>query len=789
MDTVQVPDRGSPSRSVFGPSKASVCEETAPPFGRAAARRAAVQDSVHVRARWLGVVCFLLATSVLAQKAGPKSSKPNSSQSNPASKEQSVEVIAEAARQSVVVISHFGRDGKEDGLGAGFVVSSNGLIATSLHVIGEARPISVQLANGTRYEATEVHAWDRKLDLAVIRITVTGKLTSLPLGDSDTLKQGTPVVAIGNPLGLERSIVQGVVSAKRDFDGVEMIQLAIPVEPGNSGGPLLDMQGRVHGLLTLKSAVTPNLGFAMPVNALKSLLAKPNPVPMSRWLSLVTLNPREWTPVFGARWTQKGGRILVDTPGVGFGGRSLCLSAKPVPPRPFEIAVMVRLEDESGAAGLVFASDGGDKHYGFYPSAGQLRLTRFDGPVVDNWTILQQAATAHYHPGEWNMLKVRVEEGQILCHVNGHLVIESTDNALKGGKVGLAKFRDTKAAFRNFEVGTNLAALNPSASEVAAVTEEVEKLGAAPDPAALAKLQEHRELTQSILSDRAGKLEQEATQLRRLAVTLHRQSVQDDLVKLFKAPEEQIDLFRAALLVSKLDNADLDIEAYRAQLDEMGRELASRLPAKAGDGAKLAALTNYLFAENGFHGSRTDFHNRANSYINEVLDDREGLPITLSVLFLELARRIELDNVAGVSLPGHFVVGYAPRNGGQQLLDIFENGKNLTRTEANELVISFTGSPLTDDQLKPARKRDIIIRMLQNLLRLAQRQESTADSLRYLDVIVALAPEAPLERYSRALLRLRAGNPAGAKEDFKWLLDNQPSEIDVDQLMQLYRTL
>src|SRR2546426_516270 len=73
-------------------------------------------------------------------------------------KERSVEALAESLRPSIVVVSHFGRDGKEDGMGAGFVVSSNGLIATSLHVIGEARPITVQLANGKRYEATEVHA-------------------------------------------------------------------------------------------------------------------------------------------------------------------------------------------------------------------------------------------------------------------------------------------------------------------------------------------------------------------------------------------------------------------------------------------------------------------------------------------------------------------------------------------------------------------------------------------------------------------------------------------------------
>src|SRR5438445_61315 len=143
-------------------------------------------------------ICLLSLTSLLAsEKTAPdKKAKPEPNSSASAVKEKSVEALAETARQSVVVISHFGRDGKEDGIGAGFIVSSNGLIATSLHVIGEARPITVQLSGGKRYDVTEVHAWDRKLDLAVIRIAAENLPPPLPLGDSDALKQGTPVVAM-----------------------------------------------------------------------------------------------------------------------------------------------------------------------------------------------------------------------------------------------------------------------------------------------------------------------------------------------------------------------------------------------------------------------------------------------------------------------------------------------------------------------------------------------------------------------------------------------------------------
>ena len=116
-------------------------------------------------------------------------------------------------------------------------------------------------------------------------------------------------MAFGNPLGLEHSVVQGVVSAVReDVDGTPMIQLAIPIERGNSGGPVVDRQGRVQGLITLKSQLTDNLGYAVAVNALKPMLAEPNPIPMSGWLTIGTLNPRLWQAPDDVRWRQRAGR-------------------------------------------------------------------------------------------------------------------------------------------------------------------------------------------------------------------------------------------------------------------------------------------------------------------------------------------------------------------------------------------------------------------------------------------------------------------------------------------------
>jgi S1-C subfamily serine protease/regulator of sirC expression with transglutaminase-like and TPR domain len=729
--------------------------------------------------------------SVAADKSGSARApgkKPN--ESSTTAPDKSVETLAKQSRDSVVLVTHHGRDGKQDGVGSGFVISPDGLIATCLHVIGESRPIHIQLADGTRYEATEVHAWDRKLDLAIVRISAKN-LPALRLGDSDSLRQGREVVAIGHPLGLEHSIVQGVVSARRDFEGVEMIQIAIPIEPGNSGGPLLDLQGRVHGVLMLKSAMTDNLGFAMPVNELKRLLDKPNPVPLQRWLTIGALNPREWTPLLGARWSQKAGRILVEGTGDGFGGRSLCLSHRPVPERPFELSVAVKLEDESGAAGLIFGADDENRHYGFYPTAGQLRLTRFDGPNVLSWTILQTSPSPHYRHGDWNRIKMRWEPDKIRCFVNDQLVIESNDRSFTTGKVGLAKFRDTKAEFRDFRLTTGGPEPAPS-SAPKLPTELARKLEDASPPwkdSLLAELQEHPEAAQAALKERARSLERNATQLRQAAALVHRRAVEKELTTVLSRPEEKIDLLHAALLVARLDDPHLDIEPYRRQVDAMAREIAAGLPASADDSARLRALRKYLFEENGFHGSRTDYYNRANSYLHQVLDDREGLPITLSVLFLELARRIDVNNVSGLPLPGHFMVRHSSKDGAEQIIDVFDGGKVINRTEAQERVISATGEGFASGDVRAATKGEIVIRMLRNLYGLAERNDAVEDLLRYLDVILALEPDNARDRSQRARLHLRNGDTSSAKRDLKWLLDHAPPSVDLERVEELYRAL
>jgi regulator of sirC expression with transglutaminase-like and TPR domain len=698
----------------------------------------------------------------------------------------SAEDLAVRAKESVVSVSFAGRDGQEAGMGTGFVIDANGLIATNLHVIGEARPITVQLLDGTSYEVQEVYATDRQMDLAVLKIAVDN-LKPLKLAEPDTLKQGAEVVVLGNPQGLRYSVVKGVNSGTREVDGKPMLQLAIPIEPGNSGGPVLDSQGRVQGIVTLKSAVTRNLGYAVNVSALKGLLEKPNPVPIDRWLTIGTLDEHLWKPLFGSRWRQRAGRIQVDGFGSGLGSRSLCVSQEVLPELPYEVAVEVKLDDESGAAGLIFYSDENTKHYGFYPSNKSLRISRFDGPDVFLWRVLDEKKSNAYREEEWNHLKVRLEKDRILCFVNDEKVFEVKDQRYTEGKVGLAKFRNTVASFRGFQVASEIPPYRPSKETAQKILDLTEDLRVDRPPQAdlieaVVKQTDERRAQQA-LQERARLLQKQAERLKQLAQSIHERAVRDELKAIFASDKKEadIDLMEAALLIARLDNNEVDPKVYLGQMKSMANEINKTLPEDANAKAKLKALNQYLFHETGFHGSRTNYYSRSNSYINETIEDREGLPITLSVLYMELGRRLGLD-IDGVGLPGHFVVRVNSISEKGELVDVFEGGEPLSDEAAKVMILTANGGRFDAEFLKSQPKREIIQRMLRNLLNLARDDEDVQAMLRYVETMIAIDEELLQERWLRAVLRYQTGRIAEAIADTDYLLEKSPEGFDLRRI-------
>jgi serine protease Do len=700
----------------------------------------------------------------------------------------SVKELTAKIRPSVVVISYAGRDGSQHGLGTGFVIDKSGLIATNLHVIGEARPIVVHTADGQPLTVKAIHASDRALDLAILQVQAEN-LQPLPISD-DKPAAGESVVVMGNPQGYKHSVVAGIISGLREFDGRQMLQLAIPVEPGNSGGPVLDMQGRVLGIVTMKSVVTENLGFAVAVSDLKSLRDKPNLVPIDRWLTIGAIDRSQWEPLYGARWQQRGGKILVDGVGVGLGKRSLLLATGDEREAPFEVAVTVKLDDELGAAGLVFHSDGGQKHYGFYPSNGRLRLSRFDGPDVFFWNVLAEKPSEHYRPGDWNRLRVQIENDRLRCFVNDELVIESTDGAFRRGRVGLAKFRETGAEFRQFAVGKRLSNQAPSAESLAELKHKIDALpvlAEATDQAVRALSRDEATAAPALLLARAAELAARSDELKRLAADVRTSAVIAQLEKFAAPGVERVDLLRAALIISRLDEEDLEVEAYVRQVDRMAGEIQRKAGDAATEQEKLAALNEYLFRDNGFHGSRTDYYHRANSLLSRVIDDREGLPITLSLLYIELAGRIGL-NMEGVGLPAHFVVRHVPANGPPQLLDVFDQAVPLSREAAEKKIAALTGEAPRPDHFQAIGERQMLQRILLNLLANAQNPKTGPDRealIRYESAMLALDPGSARDRGLRAVCRWETGRTAAALDDLQKLIDANPAGLDLGELKKM----
>jgi hypothetical protein len=252
---------------------------------------------------------------------------------------------------------------------------------------------------------------------------------------------------------------------------------------------------------------------------------------MERWLTIGVLNPRFWTTVMGAQWTQRAGVVQAAQSGDGFGGRALCLWNDKPEEAAFEAAVSVRLADEAGAAGLAFCSDGGSRHYGFYPSGGRLRLTRFDGPDVFSWKILRELESDAYRSGEWNTLRVRGEGARIQCFVNSVLVLDLEDAGMRGGLAGLCKFRKTAASFKDFRTGTDVSEKRLSPAVEAGLGEAGEALrsGRVSREEAFAALSKERDPIRRLLLEKSAALEKEAALLRGFATELHQRTVRESL--------------------------------------------------------------------------------------------------------------------------------------------------------------------------------------------------------------------------------------------------------------------
>lgn len=250
-------------------------------------------------------------------------------------------------------------------------------------------------------------------------------------------------------------------------------------------------------------------------------------------------------------------------------------------------------------------------------------------------------------------------------------------------------------------------------------------------------------------------------------------------------PEESIDLGRAALTIALADYSDLDIASYLRRIDELAVEVSQRCGPDADVYRSIAAVNYVLFREHGFRGNRDDYYDPKNSFLNEVIDRKRGLPITLSILFMEVGQRIGLA-VEGVGFPGHFLVK-AQSQGEEIVIDPFNAGDVKSSEELQAMLDQVYGGQvrLHRDLLAALPKKQILKRTLGNLKAIYGRRDEPGKLLAVLDRLIILDPGAVEEIRDRGALYLRLECYGQAKDDFETYLRLAPKANDAAAIREL----
>ncbi|MEA3639523.1 MAG: transglutaminase-like domain-containing protein [Lamprobacter sp.] len=232
-------------------------------------------------------------------------------------------------------------------------------------------------------------------------------------------------------------------------------------------------------------------------------------------------------------------------------------------------------------------------------------------------------------------------------------------------------------------------------------------------------------------------------------------NAQQAFAQLARQPDDGIDLAAAALAVSGLFQQDLAANETLAALDRLAAEAGTRLLPQADVFDKVRALNQFLFEEIGFAGNQDDFYDPRNSFLDQVLSRRLGIPITLSVLYIEIARRLGLP-AYGVGFPGHFLVRIG-RGDTALMLDVYAGGVALPEAELDQRLADLYGRGTLSIQshpalLRPATKREILVRMLRNLTGIYRDRGERVNRLAALTASLTLAPNLPDELRERGLL-------------------------------------
>ena len=267
--------------------------------------------------------------------------------------------------------------------------------------------------------------------------------------------------------------------------------------------------------------------------------------------------------------------------------------------------------------------------------------------------------------------------------------------------------------------------------------------------------------------------------------------VSSDVLQAFAAlvrPEiedDRIDLLRAALTFARIESPRLDIERYVHRVEELARRVDASIHDTDDPGECVAALNRVLFQEEEFRGNTVDYYDPRNSFVNELLDRRLGIPITLSLLYMEVGRRAGFP-LFGVGMPGHFMVKHYDVNGRSILIDAFEHGAIVTEEDCRRKVNSIYAGQITlqPDFLLTVTRRQMLTRMLNNLRTIYMSQRDFRRAVQVVDLVLAIYPRSPEDVKQRAALRYNLGDNGGALADFDEYVKMAPDASDAEEIRQ-----
>jgi regulator of sirC expression with transglutaminase-like and TPR domain len=244
-----------------------------------------------------------------------------------------------------------------------------------------------------------------------------------------------------------------------------------------------------------------------------------------------------------------------------------------------------------------------------------------------------------------------------------------------------------------------------------------------------------------------------------------------------------LELAEPALLIAAEEYPELNVARYLLRIDEMGHEARELLPSGGPLAVKLQSLNRYLFAQEGFRGNSAEYYDPRNSFLNDVIDRKMGIPISLSAIYLEVGRRGGLD-MCGVGFPGHFLVKAATPDD-EIIVDPFHGGTLLTADDCQKRLDRVYAGKLKLDasMLASVSPRQILTRMLRNLKLIYVRGEDYVRALRVLDLLLILDADAGEDLRDRGLVYSALDCYGAAARDLTRYLSLQPGAPEADKIV------